>query len=148
VNAYIGALLGLGTPHSARVLHRVLFGGLLLLSVIFLLITFGLHDAPLMAPGESATMIGFVFAASGLILVIAAITFFRQRVPTRASGQDDATFWRAALGPAVSVWVMIVGAGMISAVGALLTGSLASALVVAFALDRLLRFPPSHFEST
>ena len=138
----------LGTPHTARVMHRVLIVGLLLIAVVFLVITIGLHDAPLMAAGDATSRIGYLFAASGLVPIVLAMFIFKPRVPTRSAGQDDAAFWRVALGPAISVWVMIEGAGIISAVGALLSGSLASALVVAIALGCLVMFSPSHFENT
>jgi len=128
-------------------LHRALVGGLLTICVVFLVIALGLHDAPLMAAGETTLMVGYVLAACSVMPIILGLLILKPRVPTRSSGQDDAAFWQLALGPVVSVWAVIEGAGIIGAVGALLTGSLAPAVAVAIALGSLVAFGPSHFDN-
>lgn len=136
-----------GSPQSARVLHRALLGGLLMISAAFLFIALGLHDAPLMTAGDTTSMTGYVLAACGIMPIILGLLILKPRVPMRSSGQDAAAFWRVALGPVISVWAVVEGAGIIGAVGALLAGSLASALTVAIALGCLIVFGPSHFEN-
>lgn len=136
-----------GSPRSARVLHRALLGGLLTICAVFVLIALGLHDAPLMAAGDTASMVGYVLAACGVMPILLGLLILKPRVPMRSSGQDDAAFWHVALGPVISVWAVVEGAGIIGAVGALLTGSLAPGLAVAIALGCLVATGPSHFEN-
>ncbi len=136
-----------GSPQSARLLHRVLLGGLLLISTLFLLIIYGLDGAPLMPPGDRAATVGWVLAASGLLPIVLGLFILKPRVPMRASGQDDAGFWRVALRAVLSVWVVFESAGIIGAVGGLLTGYWAPAGVVVIALSCLLLMGPGHFEN-
>ena len=136
-----------GSPQSARGLHRVLIGGLLMISAVFVFITLGLHDAPLMAGRDAASVTGYVLAACGIMPIILGLLILKPRGPVRSSGQGDASFWQVAMGPVIAVWVVLEGGGIIGAVGALLTGSLASVLTVAIALGCLVALGPSHFEN-
>jgi len=136
-----------GSPQAARVLHRALLGGLLTISAVFLFIALGLHDAPLMNAGNNTSIVGNVLAACGIMPIVLGLFVLKPRVPMRTSGQDEAAFWRTALYAVIPVWAVIEGAGIVGAVGALLTGSLAPALIVAIALGCLVVFSPGHFES-
>ena len=136
-----------GSPQAARVIHRALLGGLLMICAVFLLIGLGLHDAPLMLAGKNTSIVGYVLAACGIMPIILGLLFLKPRVPIRSLGQDEAAFWRTAQYAVIPVWAVFEGSGIIGAVGALLTGSLAPAFLVAIALGCLVLFSPSHFES-
>ena len=114
---------------------------------MFLFLTFGLHAAPLLKGGDQVVMIGYLLAACGIAPIVTALLVLKPRVPARASGQDDAAFWHGALGPAIAVWAVFEGSGIIGAVGALLTGFPAPAILVVIALGCLVMFGPSHFEN-
>ena len=140
--------VSLGSPHSARVIHRVLLGGLLLISILFMVIALDLHGLPLVPAGDTADVVGYVLAACAIMTNMLALIILRRRVPLRSSSRDDKSFWPVAFGPVISLWVVIEGSGIIGAVGWLLTGSLASMLAVVFAISCLGVLRPSHFENT
>lgn len=136
-----------GTPQSARMLHRILIAGLLVVVALFLLIAIGLHGAPLMTRGHTASIVGYLMAACAAAPIVLGVLILKPRVPSRAAGADDRAFWQAASGPVIAVWVVLEGGGIIAAVGALLTGSLAPVLALVIAIGSLAVLGPSHFEN-
>jgi hypothetical protein len=132
---------------SARLLHLVLLGGLVTISMVFLVLTFGLKVAPLLPGGEDVAFIGNVLAAAGIVPIILAMLVLRPRVPARTPGQTTTAFWQGAVGPALVVWTLIEGGGIIGAVGALLTGLLTPVVPAVAALSCLVLIGPSHFEN-
>ena len=135
------------TAQTARVLHAALLGGLLAISAVFLVLAFGAHAAPLIVARTTTVTIGYLLAGCAMISIVTGVGVLKPRVPPRTSGQDDAAFWLVALGPVMSVWAIVEGAGIMAAVGALLTGLLAPAIVVVIALGCLVMFRPGYFES-
>lgn len=136
------------TPENARRLHRALLVGLLVISAVFLVVGIEMHAAPLLVAGAGTAMIGYALAACCVALIISALFVLKPRViPPRAPGQDAAAYWRGALGGALGVWFLIAAAGISSAVGALITGTLAPTIVVVIALGCLVTFGPNHFEN-
>jgi hypothetical protein len=135
------------TPQTARLLHRSLLGGLLMIAAVFLFLGFGLHTVPLLVPGRETLIIGYVLAACGVAPLVFVVFAANSRVPARTSGQGDAAFWLRAFGPVLSIWAIVEGAGIIGAVGALLTGLLAPAVVCVIALVCLAMLSPGHFEN-
>ena len=131
---------------TARVIHGALLGGLLAIAAVFLFLVFGMHVGPLMPEGKTTAMIGYLLAACALLSMVAGFALLKPHVPTRSSGQDAAAFWSAALGPAISVWAVVEGSGIMAAVGALLTGLLAPAIVVVIALGCLVMVRPSQLD--
>ena len=133
---------------AARVLHTALLGGLLTISAVFLFLGFALHVAPLIRDAYGVAMIGYILAAAGLLPIILGVLVFRPKVPARVSGQSDAAYWQGALGPALVVWVLCEGGGIIAAVGALLTGLWAPIVTVAAAVTCLVLMGPGRFENS
>lgn len=135
-----------GFPQSVRMIHRALLSGLLVISAAFLFIALGRHNAPLMTAGDTTSLVGDVLAACGIMLIVLGLFILKPRVPLRSSGEDDAAYWRMAIGPVIVVWAVVEGSGIIAAIGALLTRSPAPALAVAIAIGCLILLGPSHFE--
>lgn len=134
-------------PRAARLLHRVLLGGLLVIVALFLFLVLGVLGASLLGSAEEASFIGYTIAAFGLLALVLAVLVVRPRVPMRSSGQSHTEYWQAALQSALLVWTIVEGAGITCAVGALLTGHWAPMVVVAAAVGCFVVFRPSHFEN-
>ncbi|MEI2721892.1 MAG: hypothetical protein V9E87_17545 [Gemmatimonadales bacterium] len=133
---------------AARVMHTALLGGLLTISAVFLFLGVGLHVAPLIRAGDGVVIIGTILAAVGLLPIVLGVLVFRPKVPARTSGQGDAAYWQGALGPALVVWVLCEGGGVMAAVGALLTGLWAPIVTVAVAVTCLVLMGPGRFENS
>ncbi len=106
-----------------------------------------MHIAPLLTVGGDVALIGYILAFAGLIPIVLAVLVLKPRVPDRAPGQSDAAFWQVAIYPTIPVWALFEGAGILGAVGALLTGLWAPAAVVVISLACLLLMGPGHFEN-
>lgn len=135
------------TRGSIRILYLALLGGLLSVCVVFSVL-FLLGTAPLLPPGDQATLIATVMAVVGMGPVLAAYFWARPRVPVKPTEQDVEAYWRdqATVGKALILWVLWEGAGMIGAVGTLLTGSYYPATVTVAALALYLTNGPGYLE--
>jgi hypothetical protein len=132
---------------ASRVVHAALIGGLVVVCVVFGLLTYAAHAAPLLPPGNGATMMGYVLAGCGVAAMVLAFVIAKPRIPERRSGQHEAAYWQEAIYPAIAFWAVFEGAGIVGAIGALLTGLLAPALVVVLAVVGLVAFGPGNFEN-
>jgi len=134
-------------PHrAARVLHLALMSGLAVISAVFFILG-ATGVAPFIKDAEGVAIIGYVLAGVSLIPLIIGMLVLRPRVPTRASGQSDTEYWQGALGPAMLVWTLAEAGGIMSAVGALITGLWAPIVVVVAALACMAMVRPSYFEN-
>lgn len=132
---------------TMRALHTPLAGGLAAISVVFLLLTFGLHTAPLLPAGPSTTIIAYLLAGIGLAALAAGLFVFKSRVPRPHPGQSLDDYWAGeARGHVLLFWVVILGGGVNGAVGFLLTGSLIPALATVGSLIVLLSHGAGYFE--
>ena len=109
-------------PATAPLLHRSLGIGLVMMAGVMSVLRYrGL--APTLPP-ESITSIAYTLSALCVVLVAVALLVIKPRVPDRRPQQSIEEYWST---PGVGakaflVWFLMDGAGMIGAVGYLLTG--------------------------
>ena len=127
---------------AATVLHAVLFAGLAAIGGAFILVMH-LQGGPLVS---GAGAIGYVLAAAGVATLGYAALAVRPRIPERAAGQATDEYWRDGnnRGPAVLVWLLCEGAGVIGWVGYLITGMLVATVPAVLGLVALLAYGPSR----
>lgn len=132
---------------SIRVLHGVITAGLAVILAVFLLLTYGLHQAPVLFPGNPSPVIAYLLLAASLTVLSTALLVFKARVPARRSGQSVEEFWgMEARGSALLFWVLLEGGGIVGAVGFLITGSLIPAIGAVGAIYLFLTNGPGYFE--
>jgi hypothetical protein len=113
-----------GATRGVQALHGVLLIGLISITTVFALVLRLRHIQELV-PG--ARVAGYVMAGFSVLCLVLAILILRPRVPRRtASDQSTDTYWaqdenRAT---ALTLWVVCEGAGIVSAVGYVMTGNL------------------------
>jgi hypothetical protein len=144
---FLSSTNNLPDPHrAARVLHFGLTSALTVISMVFLIL--GVMDVgPIIRGDDGVAIIGSVIAGISLIPLMVSMLILRPRVPTRASGQSDKEFWQGAIGSAMLVWTLAEAGGMMSLVGALISGHWAPIVVVVAALACMALVRPSYFEN-
>jgi hypothetical protein len=125
------------------VLHAALVAGVAVIGLTFALLE--RLNGPFL---PTASAIGTAFAAAGGVLVVAAFLLLRPRIPECRPDQSPDAYWsdvqtRTA---ALLTWVGLEGAGVVAAVGYLLTGRTAPAAVAVLALATLVWLRPSQIE--
>ena len=135
------------TRSTVRTLYLVLLAGLLMVSAVFGVLFF-LGTAPLLPADAQTTLIATVMAVVGMGPVLAGFFWARPNVPLKPANQSVDDYWRdqAVVGKALLLWVFWEGAGMIGAVGTLLTGSYYPATVGVVALALYLINGPGYLE--
>lgn len=126
-----------------RVLHLALTLGLTLCGVVFWIV----HRAepvPALVPAP----IGVAITVAAIGAIVVAVTIVRPRVPTQAPDQTPDLYWADATVrmTALVLWATVEGGGLLAAVGYLLTGATASAIVLVIAIVTLATLGPRRFE--
>ena len=134
--------------HNTRaitLLHIVLCGGLATIGVAFLLVMKRL-GGPLLRGAESArSLVGYVTLAIALALLAGAIMFIRARLRPRPQHQSLEAYWalEQTRGAAMALWVVCDMAGIIAAVGYILSGWLPALAGTLLAFAVLVAYRPS-----
>jgi hypothetical protein len=121
-------------PGLAR-LHQFLGIGLVLIAGVFLLLRY-LGIVPIMKPADQEPAIAYLFAGIGVALLIYALLIVKPRTPVRDPAQSVDQFWATPANAAkvLRVWFTLEGAGMMSAIGFLMTGAPLGAAVMIVAI--------------
>ena len=112
------------SPVVLPLLHRFLGIGLMILAAVFLVLRF-VGIAPLVPADEASPVIAWWMSGAAALLVAAAVLLLKPRVPERPLGQSIENYWST---PEVAarvtpVWFLMEGAGILAAVGYLMTGA-------------------------
>lgn len=115
---------------SVSLLHRVLGIGLVTVGSVFVVLAY-VGVVPLLGDDGAGLVIAYAFSGIGFVVTAIALLLLKPRVPERRVGQSVEQYWstpdvRAKVLP---VWFLLEGATMVAAVGYLLTGELAAAIV-------------------
>ena len=132
-------------PHARtmRVLHLALTLGLTLCGVVFWIVR-RTQELPALVPAA----IGIALTVAAIAAIVVAVTVVRPRVPPQAPDQTPDLYWSDAMVrmTALMLWVAVEGAGLLAAVGYLLTGVTASAIVCVIGIVTLATLGPQRFE--
>jgi hypothetical protein len=130
---------------AMRILHAVITLGLVAIAIAFGVIV-PILRGPILA---DVPRLGAVLAAVAGALLVATLAVIRPGVPSRDASQSLDAYWAqpAARGRAVLLWVAIEGAGIISSMGYVCTGSLAAAGVALLAIVLLIMMGPARLAS-
>jgi hypothetical protein len=134
------------TVESGRQLHRLLGAGVSALAAVFLGMTY-FGAAPLLPAGTAPLAARYGPGAASLAILLIALFVFKPRVPDRLSTQTIDEFWASPEVGAkvVLLWFLLEGAGILAAVGYLLTGEPLPALAMALAVGAYWWCRPSLF---
>jgi len=132
---------------TARTLYGALLGGFVLILCLLAYLRFsGVLPAPL-SNDTHGPLIALLLAAATVPGVTLGLLIFKPRVPWPAPHEAAEAYWSrpATIQSALLVWVLWEGAGIIGAVGFLLTGHVAPGGMAALALALLLLHGPGFF---
>ena len=126
---------------AIRVLHVAMTLGLVLIAGVFL-------SLRRLKPGFDVwPPIGLVTAGFAVVQLAAVLGILIPRMPRRPADQSPDDYWMTvARGDAIIVWAMLEAAGLLSAVGYLLTGAVASTATGVVAIVALALMGPARFE--
>jgi hypothetical protein len=129
---------------GVRVVHGAITGGLTTIGVLSVVLV-RLLSGPVL---ESVAGVGMGLGLAGLALVLYAVAVFRQSVVPRRGQQPIEEYWNgeSSRAPALRLWVLLEGGGMLSTVGYVFSGSVLPGAVAVLAVAALLGFRPAHFE--
>lgn len=129
---------------GVRILHGTLVGGLVVILGLFSLIVRRL-SGPLLRTDETTGTIAWVLAGVALLDIALALLFFRSRLaPPARSGPPEAYWKPETRAPALLLWILFEGAGMIACVGYVLTGHSAPLAAALIALLMLIGHAPGR----
>ncbi len=134
-------------PNAARVVRifygAVLAGLVIIGATVALLRRFASGPSLVQIPG-----IGIAFAVLALTSVAVAVRVLRPGFPERRPDQSADLYWSDAgnRGRAIVLWAVVDGAGVLGAVGYLLTGSLAAVGALGVALAAMMLLQPARLE--
>ena len=129
---------------GVRVLHLVLLGGGVLIALIFVIMV--KLRGPILEPDSGSQVIAFSFAGIGLTAVAFAVLLLRPRIPERAASEALRDYWGAgtARQRSLMLWIICENAGIIAALGYLLTGHFAALAAMGIGLMALAWFGPAR----
>jgi hypothetical protein len=126
---------------TIRLLHVAMTLGLVLVAGIFFSLRRLKQGFDVWPP------IGLVTAGFAVVQLAAVLGILLPRMPRRPADQSPDDYWMTvARGDTIIVWAMLEAAGLLSAVGYLLTGALASAATGVLAIAALALLGPARFE--
>lgn len=126
---------------AIRVLHVAMTLGLVLIAGVFLSLRRLKQGFDVWPP------IGLVTAGFAVVQLAAVLVILVPRMPRRPADQSPDDYWTTvARGDAIIVWAMLEAAGLLSAVGYLLTGAVASTATGVVAIAALALLGPARFE--
>lgn len=128
---------------SMRILHGALTAGLALAgaALVFLRRT---QSLPTMVPPVT----GIALAIAAISTLAVALAVVRPRFPTQRPDQTADAYWgdTTVRGTAIVMWAGVEGAGLLAAVGYLLTGASAALIALMLAILTLASLGPRRFE--
>jgi hypothetical protein len=125
----------------ARVIHAALAGGVLVFAIVA---HFVLPPPVSDAPGLPAVVL---YAVLGVALGACVLSFvLRGRVPRRSPEESADLFWTRASQPALILWSVLEGAGLMCVVFYWLTRSPAAIAVMVLAVLLLIVLNPAQLE--
>lgn len=134
----------LPNARAMRVLHLALTLGLALAGAVLFIVRRIQHLPPLVQ--EPAVGIALTVAAISALLI--AVTVVRPRVPPQAPEQTTDMYWGdvTVRMTVLVLWVAVEGAGLLGAVGYILTGAPAPAIALVLGIVTLATLGPGRFE--
>jgi hypothetical protein len=135
------------TPPNARamrMIHLALALGLTLCGVVFFIV----RQAEQLPALVQAPAVGIALTVAAISALVVAVTVVRPRVPEQAPEQTPDMYWGdATVRMTVMVlWAAVEGAGLLGAVGYLLTGATAPAIALVIGIVTLATLGPGRFE--
>lgn len=127
-----------------RVIHLVLTLGLTLAGVMFFIVR-RVQELPALVHSPA---VGIALTAAAISALFAAVTVVRPRVPPQAPEQTPDMYWGDATVrmTVLVLWAAVDGAGLLGAVGYLLTGATAPAIALVLGIVTLATLGPGRFE--
>jgi hypothetical protein len=136
----------MATQATLPLLHRFLGIGLVILAVVFVgLRYFDIPEA--FPPGQATVTLAYGMSAAGILIAAFALLVTRRRVPPRRAGQPDEQYWATpeVAAAVVPVWFTLEGAGIVAAVGYLLTAHPVTAVTAAILITVYWLYGPASF---
>ena len=134
------------TPKTFPLLHRLLGLALVSLAAVILLLKY-LGIAPILRHDSFALVTAYTLSGFGIVLAAVALFVLKPVVPARLPGQSVEQYWTMPeVGPkAFLVWTVLEGAGMVAAMGYLITGEFVCAIATVLAILAYWLCGPSVF---
>jgi hypothetical protein len=134
---------------TVPLLHRFLGIGLVLVAAAFVGLRY-LGIPPLSLQRSVALAIASTLSMVGIVLVVVAVFILKPRVPDRSPGQSVEQYWSTPeVGTRVlPVWFSLEGAGMLAAIGYLLTGEIVSGIAMGLTIAAFWACGPNLFAKT
>ena len=128
-------------------LHQFLGIGLVAIAAVFLLLRY-VGVAPVMRPADQQPVLMYAFPGIGIALLIYGLIILKPRAAVRDPSQSIDQFWSSPANAAkvLRVWFALEGAGIMSAVGFLMTGTLLAGGVMVVAIAAYWLCGPNVFE--
>lgn len=133
----------LPNARAMRILHAALTAGLTLCGAVLFFLR-RTQSLPRLVP----PVIGIALAVAAISTLAVALAVVRPRFPAQQPNQTSDAYWGDATvrGTAILMWAGVEGAGLLAAVGYLLTGASASLIALALAIITLASLRPGRFE--
>ena len=133
----------LPNARAMRLMHLALTLGLTLAGVVFFIVRRVQQMPPLVPPAVGIALT--VAAASALVVTVMVV---RPRVPEQTPEQTPDTYWDDATVrmTVIVLWAAVEGAGMLGAVGYILTGATTPAIALVLGIVTLATLGPRRFE--
>lgn len=128
---------------TMRILHIALTLGLTLAGAVLFFLR-RTYPLPQMVPSVT----GLALAIAAISTLAVALAVVRPRFPTQRPDQTTDAYWgdTTVRGTAIVMWAGVEGAGLLAAVGYLLTGAGAALIALALAILTLASLGPRRFE--
>ena len=133
----------LPNARTMRVLHLALTLSLSLAGAVLFIVR-RVQQLPALVPPA----VGIALAVAAVSTLVVAVTVVRPRVPLQAPEQRADVYWGDATVrlTVLFLWVAVEGAGLLGAVGYLLTGATAPAIALVLGIVTLATLGPRRFE--
>lgn len=127
-------------------LHLFLGIGLTVVACVSVILSF-VGVAPLMAVDDASRLVGRGLASVAIAILLVAVVFMKRRVPERRGGEPIRDYWTRpeVVQPALLVWFLIEGAGILASVAFALTAVAAAAGVMALCVAAYWWIGPNAF---
>lgn len=132
----------LPNARGMRILHAALTAGLTLSAIVFFIVR---RVSPLPALAQ-AQVLSLALTVAAISAIVVAFMVVRPRIPSRASEQTADLYWGdpTARMSALVLWAVVEGAGLIAAVGYLLTGATPPLIALVLAILTLASLRPER----
>jgi hypothetical protein len=127
-----------------RVMHLALTLGLTLAGAVLFIVRRVQEMPALVQPA-----VGIALTVAAISTLVVAVTVVRPRVPEQTPEQTRDSYWDDATVRmmVIVLWVAVEGAGLLGAVGYILTGATAPAIALVLGIVTLASLGPRRFES-